>query len=208
MRDGAEIPLGERQRALLAALVLRARETVSSDALIEALWGEEAPPTARTGLQVQIAPAQPENLAPAHPGRHRQQPRRIEAVDLDVVEEGPKLIGAPYLHLGRPRLGRVGRVSHVADHEPPAHRIAQRPMQDRVDVAHRLRREAARGVAAATSQEVPVEGVELGRTQPLQLNRTQASDKITPEAFRSLRAGMGLQPDTRHVSGLCRVPTD
>ena len=69
-------------------------------------------------------------------------------------------------------------------------------MQDRVDVAHRLRREAARGVAAATGQEVPVEGVELGRTQPLQLNRTQASDKITPEAFRSLRAGMGLQPDT------------
>jgi hypothetical protein len=61
--------------------------------------------------------------------------------------------------------------------------LVQRPMQDRVDVAHRLRREAARGVAAATGQEVPVEGVELGRTQPLQLNRTQVGDKITPKRF-------------------------
>ena len=36
-----------KQRALLAILLLRAREPVSSDALIDALWGESAPRTAR-----------------------------------------------------------------------------------------------------------------------------------------------------------------
>jgi DNA-binding SARP family transcriptional activator len=42
---------GQRQRALLAALLLRANEVVSTDALIEALWGERPPRTATTSLQ-------------------------------------------------------------------------------------------------------------------------------------------------------------
>jgi DNA-binding SARP family transcriptional activator len=42
-------------RALLAVLLLRARETVSSDALIDALWGEMPPRTARAALQNYVA---------------------------------------------------------------------------------------------------------------------------------------------------------
>ncbi|HEY8755798.1 MAG TPA: ABC transporter substrate-binding protein [Candidatus Dormibacteraeota bacterium] len=47
LRAGRPLPLGgRRQRILLAALVLRANATVSSDVLIEELWGERPPATA------------------------------------------------------------------------------------------------------------------------------------------------------------------
>jgi DNA-binding SARP family transcriptional activator len=41
---------GAKQRLLLAALLLHANEVVSSDRLIEALWGEHPPPSAAAGL--------------------------------------------------------------------------------------------------------------------------------------------------------------
>ncbi|RLU83046.1 AfsR family transcriptional regulator [Streptomyces griseocarneus] len=45
--DGRQIELGARQqRAMLTVLLLRGGRTVSSDELIDALWGEEAPPQA------------------------------------------------------------------------------------------------------------------------------------------------------------------
>jgi DNA-binding SARP family transcriptional activator/tetratricopeptide (TPR) repeat protein len=53
VRDrGASVQLrGRKQRALLAVLVLHAGELVSSDALIDALWAESLPRTARAALQ-------------------------------------------------------------------------------------------------------------------------------------------------------------
>ncbi|HKD34227.1 MAG TPA: BTAD domain-containing putative transcriptional regulator [Gaiellaceae bacterium] len=44
-----------KQRALLAILLLRARVPVSSDVLIDALWGESPPRTARAALQNYVA---------------------------------------------------------------------------------------------------------------------------------------------------------
>jgi DNA-binding SARP family transcriptional activator len=53
---GRTIELPRRkQRALLVFLLLRAGETLSTDALIEALWGEEPPRTARASLQNTVA---------------------------------------------------------------------------------------------------------------------------------------------------------
>src|SRR4051812_23432563 len=51
-RDGArEVPLGQgRQRLLLAVLLLHRNEALSSDRLIDALWGESPPPTAARSL--------------------------------------------------------------------------------------------------------------------------------------------------------------
>src|SRR5262245_18631875 len=51
--DGGELlPLGGRkQRAVLAALLIEAGRVVSTDRLVEALWGEEPPRTAATSLQ-------------------------------------------------------------------------------------------------------------------------------------------------------------
>src|SRR5262245_25867779 len=55
-REGRPVRLGgERQRALLALLLLDANEVVSSDRLIEALFGLDAPETAANALQVAVS---------------------------------------------------------------------------------------------------------------------------------------------------------
>ncbi len=46
---------GSKQRALLACLLLHANEVVSRDRLIDELWGESPPGTARTALQVYVS---------------------------------------------------------------------------------------------------------------------------------------------------------
>src|SRR4051812_2200329 len=48
-------PGGPRQRALLAALLLRAHETISVDRLIDDLWGESPPATAEHSIQVLVS---------------------------------------------------------------------------------------------------------------------------------------------------------
>jgi DNA-binding SARP family transcriptional activator/WD40 repeat protein len=48
-------PRGTKQRALLALLVLHANETVSTDRLIDELWGEHPPATAVKTLQVHVS---------------------------------------------------------------------------------------------------------------------------------------------------------
>src|SRR5919199_5636950 len=50
--DSGPIPLrGDKQRAVLARLLLERGRVVSTDRLIDALWGEEPPRTAPTSLQ-------------------------------------------------------------------------------------------------------------------------------------------------------------
>ncbi len=49
------IALAAAQHALLALLLLSANEVVSSDRLIEALWGEHSPESGRTALQVRVS---------------------------------------------------------------------------------------------------------------------------------------------------------
>jgi DNA-binding SARP family transcriptional activator/tetratricopeptide (TPR) repeat protein len=54
--EGQPVPLrGPRQRALLAILLLHAGETVSTDRLIDLLWGEAAPAGARKTLSVRVS---------------------------------------------------------------------------------------------------------------------------------------------------------
>ena len=54
--QGREVALGgQRQRAVLAILVLHAGEVVSSERLMEELWGERAPATAAKTIQVYIS---------------------------------------------------------------------------------------------------------------------------------------------------------
>jgi len=49
------VSLAAAQRSLLALLLLSANEVVSADRLIEELWGEEAPESGRTALQVRVS---------------------------------------------------------------------------------------------------------------------------------------------------------
>jgi DNA-binding SARP family transcriptional activator len=54
--DGRVLPLGgTRQRALLALLLLHANQVVSSDRLIDDLWGVEPPQSGTAALQVRIS---------------------------------------------------------------------------------------------------------------------------------------------------------
>jgi YVTN family beta-propeller protein len=56
LEDGREIDLGgAKQRALLAVLLLDANAVVSTDRLIDALWGERPPETAPKALQVHVS---------------------------------------------------------------------------------------------------------------------------------------------------------
>jgi YVTN family beta-propeller protein len=56
VRDGVAIPLRRpRLRALLALLLLHANEVVSSDRLIDALWGDDPPRNAANALQTTIS---------------------------------------------------------------------------------------------------------------------------------------------------------
>ena len=55
-RDGVPLALGgPRQRAVLAILVLSANAPVSADALVDRLWGDEAPASATATLQAYIS---------------------------------------------------------------------------------------------------------------------------------------------------------
>jgi DNA-binding SARP family transcriptional activator/ABC-type branched-subunit amino acid transport system substrate-binding protein len=56
VQDGRRLDLGgPKQRALLAALLLRANEVVSQDVLIDDLWGERPPATAAKTLQAYVS---------------------------------------------------------------------------------------------------------------------------------------------------------
>ena len=55
-RDGAPLPLGgQKQRSVLALLLMRANRVVPTDVLLEALWGETPPKTAMTSLQNSVS---------------------------------------------------------------------------------------------------------------------------------------------------------
>lgn len=55
-RDGVEIELGPRkQRAVLALLLLNANRVISTERLIDDLWGGTPPDTARAAMQVYVA---------------------------------------------------------------------------------------------------------------------------------------------------------
>src|SRR5947208_14154808 len=54
--DGAPIALGgQKRRALLAVLLLEPNTVVSRDQIIDALWGEDPPETARNTVQVYVS---------------------------------------------------------------------------------------------------------------------------------------------------------
>ncbi len=56
LADGRPLPLGgAKQRALLAILLLHANEVVSSDRLIDELWGDVPPETVAQGLRVYVS---------------------------------------------------------------------------------------------------------------------------------------------------------
>ena len=100
-QDGRLVPLGGRkQRVLLALLLLHANAVVPRDRLIDEIWGDEPPETARTALQVHVSQLRKalggERIETRAPGyRVRTEP---DALDLErferlVAEGGDALAG-------------------------------------------------------------------------------------------------------------------
>ena len=55
-RDGRQLGLGgHRQKVVVCLLLLHANEVISAEQIIDVLWGEAAPETARKALQVYIS---------------------------------------------------------------------------------------------------------------------------------------------------------
>ena len=87
VRDGKPLVMGAaKPRALLALLLLHADEVVSSDRLIDGLWGEEAPATAQKALQVYVSQLRktldPEILVTQPPG-YVLRPARLDLRDFE-----------------------------------------------------------------------------------------------------------------------------
>jgi DNA-binding SARP family transcriptional activator/class 3 adenylate cyclase len=78
---------GAKQRALLAVLLLHAGQVVSADRLIDELWGEDPPQTARSVLQVYVANLR-RILEPARPRRAAGGVLRTQAPGY-LIDLGP-----------------------------------------------------------------------------------------------------------------------
>jgi DNA-binding SARP family transcriptional activator len=115
---GKQIPVGgAKQRALLAVLLLQANRVVASDRLIDALWDEQPPETARKAVQVYVSQLRkllgadvlvtrsPGYLLRVEPGMldlDRFEALRREARDADPEIAADKLREALALFRGRP----------------------------------------------------------------------------------------------------------
>src|SRR5919206_572403 len=99
-REGSELQLGgPKQRALLAILLMEANHAVSADRLIDALWGDRPPDTAKNTLQVYVSQLRkllPEGSLETVPPGYRLAVAP-EAIDLSRFEE--------LAHQGRAALG-------------------------------------------------------------------------------------------------------
>jgi predicted ATPase/DNA-binding SARP family transcriptional activator len=100
-RDGTEIALGgQKRRALLAVLLLEPNRVLSRDRLIDALWGEDPPETARNTVQVYVSQLRkllPDaTLETAPPGyRVVVEPESIDLFEfVRLSEEGRAALGA------------------------------------------------------------------------------------------------------------------
>ena len=112
--DGVEVPLGgPRTRALLALLLLHANEVVSSDRLIDELWGGDAAETASTALRVTVSrlrKALPADVIVTRPPGYAI---RVESDRLDLgrferlVGEARELLAGGALAEASERLGQA-----------------------------------------------------------------------------------------------------
>jgi DNA-binding SARP family transcriptional activator/tetratricopeptide (TPR) repeat protein len=160
---GDEGPLklgGRKQQGLLALLLLRANETVSTEALIDGLWGEEPPESAANALQVYVSGLRklvgadvlltkppgyvlrvdPEHLDAAHFEREIANGRQLIATGA-LAGAVETLAGALRLWRGRPLDGLRLGVSAEAE-AARLDELRLSAVEDRVDAELRLGRHA------------------------------------------------------------------
>jgi DNA-binding SARP family transcriptional activator len=215
VRDGARaIALGEKQRALLAILLLHANEVVPAERLIDLLWGESPPATAGHALHVHVSKLRaalggelPETRAPGYAARvehdavdvHRFE--RLFAAGRDALTAGDAEGAAQTL---REAL-TLWRGRALADVDAPFARAAAARLEELRTVAleHRIDADLACGLHAELVPELE----ELVRAEPyrerpraqlmLALYRAgRQADALDAyrEARRVLVGDLGLEP--------------
>jgi DNA-binding SARP family transcriptional activator len=86
--DGHALPLGgSKQRAVLAVLLLHANETVTTDRLIDELWGEHPPATAAKTLQNYVSRLRKALVDGVGEGRHGMLVTREHGYELQLDPE-------------------------------------------------------------------------------------------------------------------------
>jgi DNA-binding SARP family transcriptional activator len=121
LKDGVSVPLaGQKQRALLALLLVRANDVVPTDRLVEQLWGDDAPRTASTSLQNFVSQLRkalgPEALETRAPGyRVQVDPEQLDLSRFDrLVRRAREAEAADRARLLEQALG-LWRGSPLAD---------------------------------------------------------------------------------------------
>ena len=106
----------------------------------------------RPGVKIDVLPAQPGQLAPAHAGVQGEDPQCGEPVGADMAEERGRLIARPHgqLHLLDAR--RSGAAGRVDRDQVPAHGIGEGAMQHAMGVLHRTDRQRASADPAMIEQ--------------------------------------------------------
>src|SRR5262249_20451278 len=107
-KDGRVVEFaGGRQRTLLAVLLVHANEVVSTDLLIDALWGAKPPTTAKTSLQNLVSqlrkllgPELPETIPPGYV--LRLEPEQLDSEQFEQLRARRAFEDALRLWRGQP----------------------------------------------------------------------------------------------------------
>ena len=87
--SGAVSIAGAKERSLLALLLLHGGRVVSTDRLVDSLWGDEPPGTARKSLQVRVAGLRKtlgQDRIVTSPSGYRVSSERPDELDLELFE--------------------------------------------------------------------------------------------------------------------------
>ena len=101
LERGGRVPLGgQKQRLVLAHLLIHANRLVPTDALIEDIWGDEPPDAARSALQAYVSRLRkllgPDRLEGRPPGYVlHAEPEEVDAVRFEgLVHDARERLGA------------------------------------------------------------------------------------------------------------------
>jgi DNA-binding SARP family transcriptional activator len=175
---------GQKQRALLALLLLDANRVVSTDRLIEALWGERPTPTARKALQVYVSQLRkllgPERVETKTPGYLlRVEPGELDLTLFEQFQAEDRLEEALALWRGRP-------LAEFAYEGFAQAQIARLEELRLVCLEERIERDLARGKHAAVVAELEA----LTKEHPL---RERLVAQLLLALYRSGRQAEALE---------------
>ena len=127
--------------------------------------------------QVDIPPAQREQLALAHTRGHGEDVEGLQAIVSDRVQQRPDLarVEGPHLVVGAPRW--LHQRSRVAGDEPPARCLTERLVEDFVQMADGGRAQA---------------GVHAVEVEPLDVGRLQLGEPATADERKDVEAQVAL----------------